>query len=83
MGEALERVVDRGEVAGDGRLATLRIGLLDEALDPGDCLVRRQDAGELEEARLPIPASSATASASITQKSISFSMSSCWTPPGR
>ena len=52
MSETLERVVDRGEVAGDDRLAALRVGLLDEALDPGDRLVRRQDAGELEEARL-------------------------------
>ncbi len=33
--------------------------------------------------RLPMPASSATATASITQKSISLSRSSCWTPPGR
>ncbi len=36
----------------DDRLAALRVGLLDEALDPGDRLVGRQDARELEEARL-------------------------------
>ena len=33
--------------------------------------------------RLPIPTSSATARASITQKSISLSTSWRWTPPGR
>ena len=52
VGEALERPVDGLEVAGDDRLAALRIGLLDEALDPRDRLVRGQDARELEEARL-------------------------------
>ena len=52
VAEALERVVDRREVARDDGLAALRVGLLDERLDLGDGLLGRQDAGELEEARL-------------------------------
>ena len=52
MREALQGSVDGGEVAGDDRFAALGVRLLDEALDPGDGLVRRQDARELEEARL-------------------------------
>ena len=50
--EAFERTVDGREVACDDRLPSLRVGLLDERLDLGDGLLGRQDAGELEEARL-------------------------------
>ncbi len=52
MGQVLERSVDRREVALDDRVATLCVRLLDEALDPADRLLGRQDARELEEARL-------------------------------
>ena len=52
MTEALERTVDRGEVARDDGLAPLGVRLLDERFDLRDRLVWRQDAGELEEARL-------------------------------
>ena len=52
MTEALDRSVDGCEVAGDDRLAALRVGLLDEALDPRDGLPGRQDPSKLEEAWL-------------------------------
>ncbi len=52
MAEPLQRAVDRGEVAGDDRLAALGVRLLDEPLDARDGLVRRQDAREVEEAGL-------------------------------
>ena len=50
--EALERTVDRGEVARDDGVAALGVCLADERLDPIDGFVGWQDPGELEEARL-------------------------------
>ena len=52
MAQARDRGVDGGIVAVDDRLAALDVGLVDELLDPLDCLGRRQHARQMEEAGL-------------------------------